>query len=121
MCYGREYCKGCVCLDECLARKYFCNDFTDLDDCAVGSYEQSCNDYALYGDPARDAADYEFNAQYDRYDGWDCSDPNDDPGCPVCGYRGDCADCVKAKEDYERAGREAFNARVDCDGSDVPF
>ncbi len=61
------------------------------------SYESDCDDYALYGNPERDAMDYEFNAQYDRFDGWDCVDPNDDPGCPECGYAGDCAECIKAK------------------------
>lgn len=38
------------------------------------SYEQHCNDFALYGCPMREHYDHEFNAQYDRYDGWDCGD-----------------------------------------------
>jgi len=33
------------------------------------SYEQHCNDFALYGDPEREHWDHEFNAQYDRWDG----------------------------------------------------
>lgn len=33
------------------------------------SYQQSCEEYALYGDPMRDAFEYEEAAQYDRWDG----------------------------------------------------
>jgi hypothetical protein len=87
-----------------------------------------CNDLEARwaSDAQREYADamlYEAWADYDRYDGMRGDvDYNDDPGCPVCGYVGDCAECIKAKEDYERAGREAFEARVDSvDSSDVPF
>lgn len=44
------------------------------------SYEQHCNDYALHGDPMRDAYEYELMAEYDRWDGhrmendYDCED-----------------------------------------------
>ncbi len=90
--------------------------------CADMSYESDCDDYAVFGNPERDAMDYEFNAQYDRFDGWDCVDPNDDPGCPVCGYNATCAECVEAAAHAERIGREAYEAslvRSDCD--DAPF
>jgi len=33
----------------------------------LGSYERSCQEFALCGDPAREAADYEENARYDYY------------------------------------------------------
>ena len=39
------------------------------------SYEAECEAYAICGDPARDAADYEENARYNRYDGWGDTDP----------------------------------------------
>ena len=88
----------------------------------VGSYEAYCNDYALYGNPERDASDYEFNAQYDHRDGWCDVDCNDDPGCPVCGYREDCAECVKAKAELDARALARYNERVDCvDSNDVPF
>jgi len=87
------------------------------------SYESDCDDYARFGDAERDAYDYEVMSDYDRYDGYrgdvDCGD---DPGCPVCGYAGDCAECVACKAEYERKGREAYEAslvRADCD--DAPF
>jgi len=35
----------------------------------MGSYEQSCIDYALHGDPERDHWDHEEAARYDRFDG----------------------------------------------------
>jgi len=38
-------------------------------DCEVGSYEAHCRDYAIWGDPMRDAYDYEAMADYDRWDG----------------------------------------------------
>lgn len=34
------------------------------------SYEEECDWYALYGNPERDAMDYELMAEYDRYDGY---------------------------------------------------
>jgi len=49
-------------------------------------YELDCMDYAMFGDPERDAYDYEFNAIYDRWDGW--GDPDYDD------YHCDCeCDC----------------------------
>lgn len=35
----------------------------------MSSYEESCRDFALFGDPERDHWDHEFNAQFDRFDG----------------------------------------------------
>lgn len=50
----------------------------------VGTYEQHCADYALYGNPERDHWDYEENARYDRFDGFretfhDEFDPDGEP------------------------------------------
>ena len=42
-------------------------------------YQEECEAYALYGDPQRDAFDYEEAARYDRFDGWGDPDPCDDP------------------------------------------
>ena len=88
----------------------------------IGSYEQHCIDYALYGDPMRDHYDYEEAARYDRWDGYrdEFLEP-EDMGCPECGERGDCDACVDAKAalaafEAERAAREACD-----DNSDVPF
>ena len=36
----------------------------------MSSYEDNCRDYALHGNPMRDAMDYEENARYDRWDGY---------------------------------------------------
>lgn len=54
------------------------------------SYEQSCNEYALFGDPMREAYEYEEAARYDRWDGHrmdmggiDTYDPEDYPA-PTC-------------------------------------
>lgn len=43
-------------------------------------YEDYCNDYEMFGDPMRDAYDYEEAARYDRFDGWGDPDPGDCDG-----------------------------------------
>lgn len=69
------------------------------EDYRVGSYEASCNDYALFGDQRRDDDDYEFNAAYDRYDGYrgdvDCGDEH---------CNGDCTGCNVGKVFVELTG-----------------
>ena len=35
----------------------------------MSDYQLECELYAIYGDPAREAFDYEENARYDCYDG----------------------------------------------------
>ena len=71
-----------------------CYEAEDNDGCEVGSFEQGCIDYALFGDPRRDHDDYEFNAAYDRFDGYresnDYIDYNDGD---VCGGVGDQEGC----------------------------
>ena len=49
----------------------------------MSSYEASCRDYALNGNPERDHYDYEEAARYDRYDGNRslCTAGYDDPNC----------------------------------------
>jgi hypothetical protein len=49
----------------------------------MSSYEENCRDYALHGNPMRDAMDYEDNARYDRFDGHRslCTAGYDDPNC----------------------------------------
>jgi len=89
----------------------------------IGSYEQHCNDYALFGDPMRDHYDYEEAAAYDRWDGhrgdFDCVD-YDDP-CPNCGYRADCPDCIAWRERADRAYREARESDCSACDDEVPF
>lgn len=34
------------------------------------TYEEHCDWYAVYGDPQRDAMDYEIAAEHDRWEGW---------------------------------------------------
>jgi hypothetical protein len=85
------------------------------------SFEQHCNDYAMFGDPERDHYDYEEAARYDRFDGWGDPDPcADDPPCPTCGYDADCAECEAAKADCEVYEPE-FGCSDDPDDSDIPF
>jgi len=70
------------------------------------SYEQNCDDYALYGDPERDHWDHEEAARYDRWDGHrgcedDLSSEYDyDDCCPHTGRPGvcDCPDCQASAE-----------------------
>lgn len=35
----------------------------------MSSFEESCRDFALFGDPEQEHWDHEFNAQFDRFDG----------------------------------------------------
>ena len=75
------------------------------------SYEQECNDYALYGDPIRDAYDYELMAEYDRWDGHrgDLQGLEFDVD-PVC------------EDDPGYVSDEAFEDFVDDSGwEDIPF
>ena len=56
----------------------------------VGSYEQSCIDFALFGSQEQESERYDFDVQFDKFEGWG------DPGCEdseprSCG--GDCTGC----------------------------
>jgi hypothetical protein len=49
----------------------------------MSSYEESCRDFALFGNPEQEHWDHEFNAQFDRFDGHRslCTAGYDDPNC----------------------------------------
>jgi len=77
----------------------------------IGSYEEYCNDYALYGDPMRDHYDHEENARYDRYDGWGDPDP-----CAAYDDQDAWEDAQEwaALSDAERAERQAAIDALDA-------
>jgi len=92
----------------------------------MSSYEQYCDDYALFGDPERDAADYEENARYDRWDGH--RDEGDDDPCMDCigmESQGDCDDCCirqgrcAGRSDYTLD--DYLDDMSDFDDCDIPF
>lgn len=58
----------------------------------MSDYQQECELYAIYGDPARDAYDYEENARYDRYDG----------------FRGERLDDYDDSPQFDDHGRELY-------------
>ena len=92
------------------------------------SYEEHCNDYALYGDPERDHWDYEFNAQFDRYDGWGDIDPaqeaayDDAIGCAADYRYDDCPHCQAQDDldDYEEIDENGVGYD-DYPDEEVPF
>ncbi len=47
------------------------------------SFEDSCRDFALFGNPEQEHWDHEFNAEFDRFDGHRslCTAGFDDPNC----------------------------------------
>ena len=49
----------------------------------MSSYEESCRDFALFGNPEQEHWDHEFNAQFDRFDGHRslCTAGYGDPNC----------------------------------------
>ena len=91
------------------------------------SYESYCAEYAVYGDPEREAMDYEENARYDQYDGYrEDADLlaaqalfEDEIGCPDCDDSGVCPACLQAKADFD--AWKAENDSDDCADEEVPF
>jgi len=89
----------------------------------MSSYEDYCNEYAIFGDPERDHYEHEFNAQFDRFDGWDCGDPAADvEGDGPCdhGNVGGCDYCEQLANDEEAAFHAAYLERQAWP-DDVPF
>lgn len=86
----------------------------------IGPYEQSCIDFALYGDPEREHYDHEFNAQFDRYDGWGDPDPCDNPDYDDRCEHGNGPDCPVCAEIIARWEAE-FRAERSDSNDDVPF
>jgi hypothetical protein len=86
----------------------------------IGSYEQHCIEFAIYGDTKREHYDHEFNAQFDRFDGFDCGDPAADDGPCEHGNVGDCEYCEKVTAEIEAAWHVEYKARQAWP-DDVPF
>ena len=81
------------------------------------SYEQHCDDYMMFGDPARDAADYELAAQYDRFDGLRGDFDSDDYAWEReyedwCAYQ----DRIGWEESFSRTDNEDHADWLDCMG-----
>lgn len=113
MCYGknRSECNACTGCNGAVDRAFE----AAINGESVGSYEQSCIDFAMFGDAQREHEDYEFNAQFDRYDGWG------DPGCAdIDDYpcNGDCVKCNTGPVFVELKVPFNFAGSIE---SDVPF
>ena len=76
---------------------------------SIGTYEQSCIDFALYGSQEQEHWDHEANAEYDRFDGLRGDfPPNEDPYCN-CLIHDDLADYgTDAGDDWVQATTNDF-------------
>ena len=80
------------------------------------SYQEDCENYALYGNPMRDHYDHEENARFDRYDGmreqfYDSADVDED------------RNWFNSLTDQQKEAVKNQNKQIDVeiDNDDVPF
>ena len=87
-------------------------------------YEESCNEFALYGCPMREHYDYEENARYDQFDGYHedmllMEQQIDQAPCFDCADNMVCYGCVESSAKALKVEQQYHQNRQWSD--DTPF